>query len=112
MLGRVLVNMIIIPAVILTLSNGIVNKSFANEEKNKTEYVISQSEESKFLEDIYKTETDTLKIKSVDKNRAQYYSFYTGKKWGDKLNYDICINTGDSDLKVIVEDLALMIEKK
>ena len=28
MLGRVLVNMIIIPAVILTLSNGIVNKSF------------------------------------------------------------------------------------
>ena len=51
------------------------------------------------------------KIKSVDKNRAQYYSFYTGKKWGDKLNYDICINTGDSDLKVIVEDLALMIEK-
>ena len=67
MLGRVLVNMIIIPAVILTLSNGIVNKSFANEEKTKTEYVISQSEESKFLEDIYKTETDTLKIKSVDK---------------------------------------------
>ena len=34
MLGRVLVNMIIIPAVILTLSNGIVNKSFANEERN------------------------------------------------------------------------------
>lgn len=67
MLGRVLVNMIIIPAVILTLSNGIVNKSFANEEKNKTEYVISQSEESKFLEDIYKTETESLKIKSIDK---------------------------------------------
>ncbi len=60
MLGRVLVNMIIIPAVILTLLNGIVNKSFANEEKTKTEYVISQSEESKFLENIYKKETDTL----------------------------------------------------
>ena len=39
MLGRVLVNMIIIPAVIITLSNGIINKSFANEEKNKTEYI-------------------------------------------------------------------------
>lgn len=51
------------------------------------------------------------KIKSVDKNRAHYYNFYTGKKWGDKLNYDVCINTGDSDIKVIVEDLALMIEK-
>lgn len=71
MLGRVLVNMIIIPAVILTLSNGILNKSFANEEKNKTEYVISQSEESKFLEDIYKTETDSLKIKSLDKKVSE-----------------------------------------
>lgn len=67
MIGRVIVNMIIIPTVIMTFSNGIVSKSYANEEKNKTEYVISQSEESKFLEDIYKTETDTLKIKSVDK---------------------------------------------
>lgn len=67
MIGKVVVNMIIIPAVLFTFTSGIVNKSFANEDRNKTEYVISQSEESKFLEDIYKTETDTLKIKSVDK---------------------------------------------
>ena len=38
MLGRVLVNMIIIPAVILTLSNGIVNKSFANEKLTKRDF--------------------------------------------------------------------------
>ncbi|HBC85206.1 MAG TPA: hypothetical protein DCZ30_07460 [Clostridiales bacterium] len=67
MMGKVLVDMIIIPAVIFTLASGITHTSLANEDKNKTEYVISQSEESKFLEDIYKTEKDNLKIKSIDK---------------------------------------------
>ena len=67
MLGRVIVNMIIIPAVLFTFTNGIINKSYANAEENKAEYVITQSEENKFLEDIYKKETNTLKIKNIDK---------------------------------------------
>lgn len=71
MMGRILVDMIIIPTVIFTFANGITHTSYANEEKNKTEYVISKSEESKFLEDIYKTETDELKIKSVDKKVSE-----------------------------------------
>lgn len=28
------------------------------------------------------------KIQSVDKERAKYYEFMTGQKWGDKANYD------------------------
>ena len=71
MMGRILVDMIIIPTVIFTFASGIAHTSLANVEKNKTEYVISQSEESKFLEDIYKTETDELKIKSVDKKVSE-----------------------------------------
>lgn len=67
MLGRTIVNLIIIPAVLFTFTNGIINKSYANAEKNKTEYIISQSEENRFLEEIYKKETDTLKIKNIDK---------------------------------------------
>lgn len=31
------------------------------------------------------------KIQSVDKERAKYYEFMTGQKWGDKANYDICL---------------------
>lgn len=46
------------------------------------------------------------KITSVDKHRAEYYNFYTGKKWGDNSNYDLCINTTDKDVKDIVERLA------
>ncbi len=29
-----------------------------------------------------------------DKKRANYYNFYTGKKWGTASYYDMCINTG------------------
>ena len=53
------------------------------------------------------TEKDFKKqIQSIDKNRAKYYSFYTGNKWGDKSNYDLCINTTDLVIKDIVPVIA------
>lgn len=33
------------------------------------------------------------KIVSVDKKRARYYKFYVDQVWGEKENYDLCINT-------------------
>ncbi len=33
------------------------------------------------------------KIRSVDKVRSKYYQFYSDQVWGDKKNYDLCINT-------------------
>lgn len=50
------------------------------------------------------------KIKNIDKNRARYYNYYTGQKWGDILNYDICVNTTNKDLKALVPYLAKMIK--
>ena len=29
----------------------------------------------------------------ADKNRANYYSFYSGQKWGATENYDLCLNS-------------------
>lgn len=49
-------------------------------------------------------------IKNIDKSRARYYEFYTGQKWGDKLNYDICVNTTDIKIEDIVPHLAAMIK--
>lgn len=49
-------------------------------------------------------------IKSIDKNRARYYRFYTGKEWGDKLNYDICINTATMNLDDVVQILSKMLK--
>lgn len=48
-------------------------------------------------------------IRAMDKNRARYYEFYTGLKWGDKLNYDLCINTSDTVIKEIVPAIAKML---
>ena len=33
------------------------------------------------------------KIDSIDKTRASYYKYYTGRSWNDVSNYDLCINT-------------------
>ena len=45
-------------------------------------------------------------IQKVDKNRAVYYEFYTGRAWGDWHNYDLCINTGTESVKEIAHHVA------
>lgn len=42
-------------------------------------------------------------IKAVDKNRARYYKFFTNRKWGEKENYTLCINTTNT----VIKDIAL-----
>ena len=48
------------------------------------------------------------RIQAVDKHRAQYYEFYTGQIWGDKENYDLCINTTGVEIKRIAGFVAKM----
>lgn len=33
------------------------------------------------------------KIKETDKERGEYYEYFTSQKWGDKRNYELCIDT-------------------
>ncbi|HIW84755.1 MAG TPA: cytidylate kinase-like family protein [Candidatus Dorea gallistercoris] len=49
------------------------------------------------------------KIQGIDKKRAKYYEFYTGNKWGDKLNFDLCVNTTQTQIKEIVPALAKLL---
>lgn len=51
---------------------------------------------------------DNLSVEALekeDKNRAEYYNYYTGLKWGESSNYDLMINTG----KIGLEDAAELI---
>ena len=32
-------------------------------------------------------------IEKSDKNRASYYELISGNKWGDIINYDLCIDS-------------------
>ena len=54
-------------------------------------------------------------IRSVDKKRAKYYSYYTDKKWGEAKHYDICINSsllGVDGTVDLIADAALIRESE
>lgn len=45
-------------------------------------------------------------IKKIDSERARYYYFYTGRKWGDPLNFDLCVNTTNTQIKALASAIA------
>lgn len=49
-------------------------------------------------------------IKEIDRNRSKYYEFFTEHRWGDKLNYDWCINTTSHAIKDIVSGIAKLFQ--
>lgn len=48
------------------------------------------------------------KILLADKGRSGYYHSYTDQIWGEKLNYDLCINTTQTVIKEMIPALAKM----
>lgn len=42
-------------------------------------------------------------ILSIDKRRAEYYKYYTGRNWEDAKNYDLCLNSSQLGFKKCVE---------
>lgn len=46
------------------------------------------------------------KMKRIDSDRARYYSLYGSTPWGDKSNYDLCVNTSAFEIKEIVPQIA------
>ena len=52
------------------------------------------------------------KIQAIDKARARYYSSYTGRTWGDRLNYDVCVNTSNNSIKKLAAAVAAMIHEE
>lgn len=51
-------------------------------------------------------------ITKTDKNRANYYSFYSGQKWGATENYDLCIDSSKIDEDKIVDLIAAYIQMR
>ena len=44
--------------------------------------------------DVLNLEEAEKKIKKVDKRRADYFKYFTGREWHDAALYDLCLNTG------------------
>lgn len=47
-------------------------------------------------------------ILDIDRKRSKYYEFYTGQVWGDKHNYDFCINTTQTVIREIVPVMEIL----
>ena len=54
---------------------------------------------------MYKRQQQILR---VDKDRAHYYEYYTGQKWGARESYDLCLNTTNIGIKQAVSMVAKM----
>lgn len=51
-------------------------------------------------------------IIKTDKKRANYYNFYTNKKWGDSKSYDLCIDSSILGVDGTVKMLKTYIETR
>ena len=55
-----------------------------------------------------------LSLKEMDRednSRRRYYNYYTGRTWGDPLNYDLMINTSHIDLPDAADLILDYVEK-
>ena len=52
------------------------------------------------------------KIKQIDKERAEYYKHFTNQTWGDRNNYDLCIDTSQIGVEQTIEILEDYILKR
>lgn len=67
----------------------------------------------KRLADRYGTTEKVEKLLAkADKQRANYYNYYTDWEWGAKENYDICINTTKMTTAEVGELLISILNKK
>ena len=50
------------------------------------------------------------RITEIDRNRAKYYAFFSGQKWGARENYDLLVNTSDADIGKLTSSLCGYLE--
>ena len=50
-------------------------------------------------------------IDKIDKSRAAYYEYYTGKDWHDLSNYDLCVNTSGISFEKAAEIILAYIQQ-
>lgn len=49
-------------------------------------------------------------IAKIDKSRADYYKFYTGREWTDARNYDLCLDSSKLGFERCVEEIKAYIK--
>ncbi len=100
---------------ILSIACGICTvTSDAQTDKQPHPNVIFIYADDAFREKRSKEAYEGISLKEMDKedvSRQRYYNYYTGRTWGDPLNYDLMINTGKIDLEDAADLIIDYIEK-
>lgn len=50
-------------------------------------------------------------LRKLDRRHERYYHYYTGHKWGDAVNYDICFNSASYGIEESVEIIERMLNQ-
>ncbi len=53
--------------------------------------------------EVIDTASAEKKVREKDKERSEFYNYYTGRKWDDMSHYDLCINTTDISFEETAE---------
>ena len=83
---------------------------------NVVNVFITASMEFRIQQIMAKQHIDKLQackfIEQREANRAAYYNYYTGKKWGSAESYDLCIDTSVLGLQATEKFIADFIRKR
>ncbi len=61
------------------------------------------------IENISQQDAERL-VKKMDKQRKDYYKYYTGREWGYASNYDLCINSATYGIPKTLEMILHMLK--
>ncbi len=50
-------------------------------------------------------------LKKLDRQHGRYYNFYTGRQWGNSVNYDLCINSACYGIEGSVQLIERIIQR-
>ncbi|MCD8133071.1 MAG: cytidylate kinase-like family protein [Clostridiales bacterium] len=73
------------------------------------DYKIRRCMGNQSAEETLNTKEIRKKIQSLDRQRSQYYMFFSGQKWGDKEYYDLCINMSNIGMEAAVAAIAALV---
>jgi len=73
------------------------------------DYKIRRCMGNQSAEEMLNTKEIKKKIQSLDRQRSQYYMFFSGQKWGDKEYYDLCINMSNIGMEAAVAAIAALV---
>ena len=70
-----------------------------------------QHTQNKIHPDFSEKKTKHL-LRKLDRDHQNYYHFFTGRKWGNASNYDLCLNSAAYGIDGSVDFILRMLDRE